>query len=273
MQPLKRNTETPSFINGRESLLGTGALRDWGYQIAQRLMDIVVSVCILTLSLPILLIIAAVIKVASPGPVLFKHTRTGINRRKQGQSYYGDVERRRMNLFGKQFALYKFRTMYADSRSRFPELYTYNYSQEEIESLPIKILVGKKNNAANLRAAADFNSAFNDDPRITQIGRWLRRTSLDELPNFINVLTGDMHLTGPRPDIVENIRYYPEPHLRKLEVKPGVTGLAQIKGRGKLSLLQTNECDLEYVNSRCLWLDLKILFKTMIVGIKREGAF
>ena len=82
-----------------------------------------------------------------------------------------------------------------------------------------------------------------------------------------------MQIVGPRPDIEENIRYYPKDHLRKLEVKPGVTGLAQIKGRGKLSFLQTNHYDIEYVDNRSLMLDLKIIFKTVAVCLRRDGAF
>ena len=110
------------------------------------------------------------------------------------------------------------------------------------------------------------------DPRITPIGRWLRRTSLDELPNFINVLKGNMHVVGPRPDIAENIRHYPAAHRGKLRVKPGVTGLAQIRGRGKLSLLQTNDYDVEYVRNRSLLLDLKMVMMTIAVVFGRRNA-
>ena len=108
---------------------------------------------------------------------------------------------------------------------------------------------------------------------MTRLGRWLRKTSLDELPNFVNVLKGDMHVVGPRADIVENIRYYPEAHRAKLDVRPGVTGLAQINGRGWLSFLQTNELDLEYVRHRSLALDLEILWKTILVALKGDGAY
>ncbi len=101
-----------------------------------------------------------------------------------------------------------------------------------------------------------------------EFGRWLRRTSLDELPNFFNVLKGDMHVVGPRADIAENIRYYPTAHREKLRVKPGVTGLAQINGRGRLSFLQTNEFDVEYVRNRSLLLDLKIMFNTPVVTVR-----
>lgn len=268
MQQCSDTGRTNSFTEERE-LLFRCSLKELGYRLAQAVLDIVVSSAAVIIALPLLLIIAVMIKVDSPGPVIFKHTRTGLNRRVKGQSNYGGIERRQKDLFGKQFTLYKFRTMYADSQSRFPELYAYNYSREELESLPIKVLVGRKDNP---RGSVDVNVAFNDDPRITPVGRWLRKTSLDELPNFFNVLKGDMHLVGPRPDMAANIQYYSEAHLKVLDVKPGVTGLAQVTGRGKLSFMQINDYDLEYVNNRSLLLDLKILLKTFVVCFKGEGA-
>jgi lipopolysaccharide/colanic/teichoic acid biosynthesis glycosyltransferase len=129
----------------------------------------------------------------------------------------------------------------------------------ELQTLPIKALVGRKDASG--------------DPRVTRVGRFLRRTSLDELPNFVNVLKGDMHLVGPRPDIEENVRYYAPRHLRKLRVRPGVTGLAQVLGRGHLSFCRTNDLDVHYVEERSLGLDLRILVKTFRVSLKGEGAF
>jgi len=232
-----------------------------GYKIVQRICDIAGSVLVLTLTAPLFLVIAIMIKIDSHGPILYKPERIGRNRRRKGHYHYTGNERREKDSFGQPFVFYKFRTMYADAKERFPELYAYNYSQEELATLPTKILVGQKDNPK------DFN-----DPRITCCGRWLRKTSLDELPNFINVLKGDMHLVGPRPDIIEHIKYYSEKHLEILSVKPGVTGLAQINGRGRLSFLQTNDYDLEYVKNRSLKLDVKIMLKTIIVVFKSDGA-
>jgi lipopolysaccharide/colanic/teichoic acid biosynthesis glycosyltransferase len=242
-----------------------------GYRIARRALDIVGSLTVLVLASPLMLVIAVLIKRDSPGPVLFKHVRIGINRRRRGASVAA-ADRRGPNQFGEPFVLYKFRTMYSDSRERFPELYAYDYSVEELSTLPIKILVGPKNGGRWVDGTMGGEGLL-DDPRVTPFGRWLRKTSLDELPNFINVLKGDMHLVGPRADIVENIRYYPELHRAKLDVKPGVTGLAQINGRGRLSFLQTNEYDLEYVRNRSLLLDLKVIFRTIVVTVKGDGAF
>jgi lipopolysaccharide/colanic/teichoic acid biosynthesis glycosyltransferase len=158
----------------------------------------------------------------------------------------------RVGKDGKAFQFVKFRTMYADARQRFPELYSYSFDEERIRTFVFKI---------------------KDDPRLTPQGRWLRKTSLDELPNFWNVLTGDMALIGPRPEIPEMVRYYP-PWLRdKFLVRPGITGLAQISGRGNLSFLDTAKLDVLYVQE-CSWkLDVKIFFKSVKCVVLAIGAF
>jgi lipopolysaccharide/colanic/teichoic acid biosynthesis glycosyltransferase len=225
---------------------------DLGYKIVQRFLDIIISSIVLTVFSPLLLLIAILIKRDSPGPVFFKQCRIGINRRRYSRGDYCGIERRKINRNGKKFTFYKFRTMYADSRERFPELYKYCYTQEEFESMVVQNV---------------------NDPRVTCIGRFLRRTSLDELPNFINVLKGDMHIVGPRPDIWENIKYYPIDHLRKFSIKPGITCFAQIRGRGNLTFLQTNVYDLEYLEKRSLLLDLGIICQTIVAVIRGDGAF
>ncbi|WP_447980606.1 sugar transferase [Candidatus Nitrospira bockiana] len=240
-----------------------------GYRVIRRALELIIAVAALVVFAPLMTAIAVVIKLDSSGPVLFKHVRIGLNRRKASQPYEGP-DRRRENRFGKPFTLYKFRSMYANARLLYPELYTYRYSSEELEQLPIKVLVGRKSNGAQLRPDG---RALLDDPRLTRVGKWLRRTSLDELPNFLNVLKGDMHLIGPRPDITENIRYYSAQHLKKLDVKPGITGLAQINGRGNLSFLETNDFDVEYVKNRSLVLDIKIFIKTITATFRAEGAY
>ena len=264
--------------HGRELTQGSGEFCAFqtatyshlAYQITTRILDIVVSVVALTLLLPVMLVIGILVRIDSPGPALFRQIRIGLNRRRSNRRgnerpSAQNSERRKQNLFGMPFVIYKFRSMYADARERFPELYTYTYSEEERHTLPIKILVAKKGSGSQ--------NYEDSDPRVTRLGRWLRRTSFDELPNFLSVLKGDMHLVGPRPDITENIRYYSDLHMHILDVKPGITGLAQVNGRGTLSFLKTNEYDIEYVSRRSLVLDLQILFKTILVSIKRDGAF
>ncbi len=111
------------------------------------------------------------------------------------------------------------------------------------------------------------------DPRVTPAGRWLRKSTLDELPNFWNVITGEMALVGPRPEIPEMLRYYNDEALKKFTVRPGITGLAQSSGRGNLLFLEGIELDIQYVENRSLALDLKIIWKTVSGILRQEGAF
>jgi lipopolysaccharide/colanic/teichoic acid biosynthesis glycosyltransferase len=197
-----------------------------------RFFEIGVASVMLVLTSPIVLILAIIIKRGTPGPALFFQKRVGVN--------------------GRIFSFVKFRTLYADARQRFPELYAYSYTREDLQDLKFKVV---------------------KDPRVTPQGRWMRTTTLDELPNFWNVLRGDMALVGPRPEIPEMLPYYEGNMLRKFSVRPGVTGLAQISGRGRLGFYETVELDVEYVNNRSLVLDLKIIFITAYKMVTRDGAF
>jgi lipopolysaccharide/colanic/teichoic acid biosynthesis glycosyltransferase len=158
----------------------------------------------------------------------------------------------RVGKRGKTFRFVKFRTMYVDARQRFPELYDYTYDEQTIKGLKFKL---------------------DPDPRLTAQGSWLRKTSLDELPNFWNVLRGEMALVGPRPEIPEMLPYYKGHMLAKFHVKPGVTGLAQVSGRGYLSFLDTVALDVEYVARRSVAFDLWILVRTVKKVLTRNGAF
>jgi lipopolysaccharide/colanic/teichoic acid biosynthesis glycosyltransferase len=229
------------------------------YLITKRIMDVVLAAISLVVLSPLILIIALVIKLESPGPAFFLHQRTGQNRRRSNLSHKGG-ERRSEDRFGRQFELLKFRTMFTDSKERFPKLYEYNYTAEEFRSL----IVGKP---------FPGGESGKLDPRVTKIGGWLRRSSLDELPNLWNVLAGDMSMVGPRPDIWQHIRYYPEDHLVKLQSRPGLTCIAQIMGRGNLTFIETNEHDLAYLSERSFLTDLRILVKTAKSVLLREGAF
>jgi radical SAM protein with 4Fe4S-binding SPASM domain len=221
-----------------------------------RVLDLFIALNILFFTLPIMAVIALAVKIDSRGPVIFRQTRVGMDRR-NGNSSTGNAEqplqnRRTEDQGGKPFIFYKFRTMCVDARERFPELYKYDYTSEEIKKLQFKIP---------------------DDPRLTRFGAHLRKTTLDELPNLINVIKGDMNLVGPRPDIPEMVKYYQQRQKKKFTVKPGVTGLAQINGRSLLSFKQTLEVDVEYVKKKSFILDIKILFKTIKITILRIGAF
>ncbi len=200
--------------------------------LLQRIVEIVVALFALVIAMPLLIIVATIIRLDSNGPVLFRQRRVA-----QG---------------GGPFRFTKFRTLYADARERFPELYAYRYTIDEIDDLCFKL---------------------REDPRVTPAGRWLRKTTLDELPNFWNVLTGEMALVGPRPEIPEMLPYYNDEALKKFTVRPGITGLAQSSGRGNLRFLDGIELDLEYVETRSMMFDIKILFRTIFGVVKQEGAF
>lgn len=271
LDPLLAPTAPVTSISARNAL----------QHLITRLADIVISSVVLLVFAPLILIIACAIKLDSPGPVLFRQRRVGIDRRvrrelhrprSERDSKSGSGNRRAEDQFGKPIYLYKFRTMYADSRERFPDLYRYEYREGELDSVPIKVLVGHRRVADDSKR---FEHAENpgNDPRVTRVGRWLRRTSLDELPNFLTVLRGDMSVVGPRPDIAENVRWYQPTHRLKLRVKPGVTGLAQVNGRGNLSFHDTNELDVEYVRKRSVVADIRIILKTIWVTLRRDGAF
>jgi lipopolysaccharide/colanic/teichoic acid biosynthesis glycosyltransferase len=157
----------------------------------------------------------------------------------------------RLGQGGRQFVFYKFRGMYVDARERWPHLYAYSYAPEELQTL---------------RFHPDR------DPRVTPIGRWLRRTSVDEVLNFYNVLKGDMTLVGPRPEIPEMIPYYGEHAATVLSMRPGITSLAKVTGRDELTFTQTLELDLEYLDRRSLRLDLRILRATAMTVVLQHGV-
>ncbi len=197
-------------------------------RIAKRLMDIAGSAAALALLSPVFFLVAALVKLSSKGPVLFKQQRLG--------------------QFGKPFTFLKFRSMYANNDRKI--------HQEFMR----RVIKGDHNGGSE-----DGKSVYKmtNDPRITRIGWILRRTSLDELPQFINVLKGEMSLVGPRPPIAYECKEYDIWHRRRvLEVKPGITGLWQIKGRSRVRFDDMVRLDLQYVRTWSLWLDLQILAQT-----------
>lgn len=206
------------------------------YELVKNLFDRCLAFIILILTSPILLSLILIIPLTSPGPAIFSQYRIGYKKKK--------------------FKIFKLRSMYIDSEVKFPELYKFQYSRLEIETRGIK-------------SHPDPES----DPRITPIGKFLRKFSLDELPNLINVLKGDMSIVGPRPELPELIKYYTPSQLKRFSVKPGLTGYPQISGRGLLTQQKTIELDLEYIKNRSMLTDLKIIFKTITVLLSTKGAF
>ena len=190
--------------------------------------------------LPVFAIIAAVIKLTSDGPVLFKQERMG--------------------QFGKRFKFLKFRSMYLNNAPTIHQEYVRDF-----------IAGSKTAKKADSQAAPVYKIV--NDPRVTPVGRFLRKTSLDELPQLWNVLIGEMSLVGPRPPVPYEYAVYEHWHRRRvLEMQPGITGLWQISGRSRTTFDEMVRLDLHYSTSWSLWLDLKILLMTPKAVISGAGA-
>jgi lipopolysaccharide/colanic/teichoic acid biosynthesis glycosyltransferase len=202
------------------------------YDVVKRLIDLALGGLMLVVTLPVMAVVAVLCRLDSPGPVLFRQQRIARG--------------------GRLFTLYKFRTMWADSRERFPELFDFSFAGATADQIFLQHAV---------------------DPRVTRLGHFLRRTSLDELPNLFNVVRGELSLVGPRPEIAEVLPHYTSAQLAKFAVKPGLTGLAQITGRGALSLEATLAADLEYCARRSTAFDLWILLATVREVVRGAGAF
>jgi exopolysaccharide biosynthesis polyprenyl glycosylphosphotransferase len=199
-----------------------------GAHLAKRSGDLISSVGLLIVLSPLLLLIAVAVRLSSPGPVIFRQERVGLN--------------------GKYFRMLKFRTMVANAEDLLPSL----LDQSEGNDILFKL---------------------RQDPRITPVGRFLRRYSLDELPQLVNVLFNDMSLVGPRPPLAREVRQYDEQARRRLLVKPGITGLWQVSGRSDLSWEDSIRLDLYYVENWTLAGDLVILYRTVRAVIRSHGAY
>ncbi|KAA0747798.1 sugar transferase [Bacillus sp. AY3-1] len=200
-----------------------------GYLITKRYMDVIGALVGLILLSPVFLIIALLIKYEDPkGTVLFKQVRIGKG--------------------GKEFYMYKFRSMVTDAEEKLKDLLEYN----EVSGAMFKM---------------------KEDPRITKIGKFIRRTSIDELPQLINVLQGEMSLVGPRPPLLREVKEYTSYDKQRLLVTPGCTGLWQVSGRSNLSFEQMVELDVYYIIQRNIMFDIKILLRTVKVLLKSNDAY
>ncbi len=203
-------------------------LFDYRTVLVKRLIDIVGSVIGLLLTGAVGLILAPFLLMESPGPLIFKQKRVGVN--------------------GRIFDFYKFRSMYADAEERKKEL----MQQNEMQGLMFKM---------------------ENDPRVTKVGAFIRKTSIDELPQFWNVLKGDMSLVGTRPPTIDEYQQYSYYQKRRISFRPGITGLWQISGRSDIKDFdEVVKLDLEYIDNWSLILDFKIIFKTVGVVLCRDGA-
>jgi lipopolysaccharide/colanic/teichoic acid biosynthesis glycosyltransferase len=208
------------------------------YRVAKRTLDLVGAGAGLLVTSPVMLGVAIAIRIESPGPVLFRQVRLGLG--------------------GRPFMLYKFRTMHAEA-------------DEGAHRRHVRGLIRGEGRAADAGSAMGSAAAQGEeavwvpievDPRVTRVGRFLRRTHLDELPQLLNVLRGEMSLVGPRPPIPYEVEVYEPWHLRRLSVVPGLTGLWQVRAWGKLSFDEGVAIDLEYVEQRSFMGDIGIILRT-----------
>ncbi|WP_291652609.1 exopolysaccharide biosynthesis polyprenyl glycosylphosphotransferase [Clostridium sp.] len=198
------------------------------YLILKRIIDIIGSILGIILASPILLVMAVLIKLESKGQILFSQTRVG--------------------LHGKEFKIYKFRSMVDGAEALRKSIEDKN----EMSGPMFKV---------------------KNDPRITKIGRFIRKTSIDELPQLINVLKGEMSLVGPRPSLPSEVEKFEPWMLKRLEVKPGLTCKWQVSGRNNICFEDWMKLDIDYVNHRNITLDIKLIFKTVILLFGDKNAY
>ena len=210
-------------------------------RVIKRAIDVVGSAMALIVLSPIFLTIAAAIKLSSPGPILFRQKRIGQH--------------------GIPFTFLKFRSMHCANDSQLHMEYIKRFIAGDVDS-------GKS------EPNGQVVYKITRDPRVTRVGRFLRKTSLDEFPQLLNVLRGEMSLVGPRPPIPYEVESYDIWHRRRLlEVKPGLTGLWQVNGRSRLRFDDMVRLDLKYANAWSLWLDVKILLQTPRAVFFGDGAY
>ena len=248
---MKSDIELDSVRSFDQYAIGPVISGRWLYYASKRLLDIFLASLALILLSPLLLLIAILVRLTSPGPALFIQERVSARRRTMDQKAYWQQY---------LFRCYKFRSMVCNADSSIHQKYVealINSDQEGLSSMQ-----GETTQATKLV----------NDPRITRLGRFLRKSSLDEVPQFWNVVKGDMSLVGPRPAIPYEVEMYKNWHLQRLKAKPGVTGLWQVTARSSAAFDEMILLDLQYIEKQSFWLDLVILVKTPWVVISSKGA-
>lgn len=218
--------EVTNFNEQNDLIIKNKSSASW---FSKRLLDFIGASIGLILLSPLFFIVALLIKVEDPkGTILFTQSRVGLN--------------------GKEFKMFKFRSMVSNAEERLEELLRYN----EVSGAMFKM---------------------KDDPRITKVGKIIRKTSIDELPQLLNVLKGEMSLVGPRPPLLREVALYSDYHKQRLMVTPGCTGLWQVSGRSSLGFEEMVELDLEYIKKRNLYYDIKIILKTVKIMVTPNSAY
>jgi len=235
---------TQKFQQLTESLVSPAGTRFrermWAERFVKRSIDVMSASLVMVLGFPFFLAVALLIKLTSRGPVFYSQLRIGEQ--------------------GEVFTLYKFRTM----RQGVDDAIHREFTRTFIE--------GRMSNSS-LDEKAPSVYKLTNDPRVTSIGNFLRKTSLDELPQFINILKGEMTIVGPRPPLQYELEYYEEWHKLRLEVKPGLTGLWQVSGRSSVPFNEMVKLDLYYIEHWTLLLDFKIMMRTIPVMLFGSGGY
>jgi len=235
---------TQKFQQLTESLVSPAGTRFrermWAERFVKRSIDVMSASLVMVLGFPFFLAVALLIKLTSRGPVFYSQLRIG---------EHGEV-----------FTLYKFRTMRQGADDAIHREFTRSFIE------------GRMSNSS-LDEKAPSVYKLTNDPRVTSIGNFLRKTSLDELPQFINIVKGEMTIVGPRPPLQYELEYYEEWHKLRLEVKPGLTGLWQVSGRSSVPFNEMVKLDLYYIEHWTLLLDFKIMMRTIPVMLFGSGGY
>jgi lipopolysaccharide/colanic/teichoic acid biosynthesis glycosyltransferase len=223
----------------------------WLYSASKRLLDVLVAALLLFLLAPLMVLLSLLIRLDTPGPAIFRQERIRLRRRSRDRLVTWKIE---------PFTFYKFRSMHWDSDPEVHRAFVQALLQKDREA--ITKLNGEDSQVHKLV----------EDSRVTRMGRFLRKSSLDELPQLLNVLKGEMTLVGPRPPTPYEVDMYEDWHHRRLEAKPGMTGLWQVTARSTVDYEQMIKLDIEYIENQSFWLDLKILAKTPLSVFSAKGA-
>jgi lipopolysaccharide/colanic/teichoic acid biosynthesis glycosyltransferase len=225
------------FVAVQSLAINTTITINANYLRAKRLLDIAFTLLILPLLLVVGLIIALCIKLDSKGPIIFRQKRHGQN--------------------GVEFEFLKFRSMYANNDQAIHREKILDYMRGQV---------------LNDDVTGNTTYKYIADPRITKVGRFIRRTSLDELPQFWNVLRGEMSLVGPRPPLAYEVEQYSSYEMQRLLSKPGLTGTWQVYGRSRVTFQEMLEMDIKYIEQQSIWQDIKLIFLTVPVMILARGG-
>jgi len=221
------------------------------YYTTKRIIDFAIAFILLVLLSPIMLLTAIAILFYSPGPIFFKQDRVGVIRQFHGGHFYWKRT---------TFSCYKFRTMKINADPSIHQAYVKSL----IENNEIQMTA--------LQGAPTQPRKLVNDSRVTRPGKFLRKSSIDELPQLWNVLIGDMSLVGPRPAIPYEVEMYKPWHLRRLEAQPGISGLQQVTARCTTDFDQQVRLDIDYIDNQSLWSDMKIILQTPLAVISTTGA-